>query len=665
MKFQDVYSLLEKKKHIDSSHLANCKIEKKNFSDSIHPMTYELGKKNFYKKNKGFDRKNNKRDGKTLFIHSLFENHKDVKEGSLFVAIKGLKEDGHKYVQKAFHQGAKVVVVESSFKKNLNALENFKESDDKKIICVKDSRKALSTLSALFYNFPSEKLFTIGITGTNGKTTVSFMVECIFSKFFKTGVIGSIDHHLGKEKKWESSLTTPGALELQRRFSEFKNEGAKVTVMEVSSHAIHQKRVSDVSFNALVFTHFSRDHLDYHGTMEDYFSSKESLFNLEPSLMNSMSSMNSTHSKNSKKEVLVPSPLGIRPMFVVLNRDDPLIRTLKILKGVRVITYGKKCCGKKEEKEKGKEKREKWNEATKRNEKKRDQRDHLENLNSLESFEKMREGKNLNLSFSHFSFDIKKKSFSSSTVQVESPEGEILSLILPCIGEHNVYNALSAIAIGWGASIALKDCVQALQSFSGVPGRLQKVKNTQGIHVFVDYAHTEASLDFVLKCVNEIKKSFNRESKASKRFGEFESKEEPRILTLFGCGGDRDKGKRPSMMRVAYQNSDQVFLTSDNPRSEDPIKIINECLSGLRENEGLESAGLKNVDLKDIGLKNEGLGYKVKVVVDRKEAIFSILKEAREGDIVLIAGKGHEKFQITKEGRKPFDDVKVAQEFFS
>lgn len=464
--------------------------------------------------------------------------------------------------------------------------------------------KTPSFLSETSKSHPSEELFCIGITGTNGKTTVSYMIEHILKGFFKTGVIGSVDQHF-EDKKWKSSLTTPAAPELCKRLMEFKSLGAEVAVLEVSSHALVQKRTAYMSFNALVFTHFSSDHLEYHKSIENYFLAKQSLFNSfskESMSLESLQSFSSSKGKSSfVKEgietksrpapcLFMPSSVfGPRPLFAVLNRDEPYVRRLLVSRGIEILTYGKK-------------------------------KNFLFSLDSKSYFP----------SLLSFSFEVLEEDLFCSRVEVEDPNGEKGVFLLPILGEYNVYNALAAIAVSWKIGVPFLDCLKLLSYFPGTPGRMQRIENLQGVNVFVDYAHTESALASVLRSFYAIKRK--------KKYG--------RIISVFGCGGDRDRQKRPFMAREAFEKSDLIFFTSDNPRNENPLQIEEDALKGL---------GHFSLQERERKWRTE---------MDREKAIFSALKLAKRGDIVLVAGKGHEKNQITKEGRKEFDDVEKIKEFF-
>ena len=453
-----------------------------------------------------------------------------------FVAIKGTKQDGHNFIVDAVNSGAIGLVVEN---------ESQVPSDFVGAVAqVPNSRKALDQLACRFYGYPTTKMFCVGITGTNGKTSVSLMIEKILTDYeWPTGVLGTIDHHLG-DKIWQSQLTTPDPVTLNRRLYEFLALGAKASVFEISSHALVQNRADSIEFDAVVFTNLTRDHLDYHGSMENYFQAKEKLFSELPWKTN----------KNCT---------------AVINIGDPAGQKLEVAEKCEVITYGE--CQ------------------------------------------------------SDLQIQVMASDYSGTQFRVKTRSGETQSRI-PLPGRHNVYNAVAAAAVGMAAGRSLNSCLESLAHFQGVPGRLQPVSNDKGLHVFVDYAHTDDALKAVLTTLQNIRKSMGTKNK---------------IITVFGCGGDRDKGKRPLMARAALELSDFVMVTSDNPRTEDPMQIIQDII----------------VDTDKEASKN-----RLEVEVDRREAIRKALGHAKSGDVVLIAGKGHESYQIVGEVKKDFSDVSIAKD---
>ncbi|MBK9041383.1 MAG: UDP-N-acetylmuramoyl-L-alanyl-D-glutamate--2,6-diaminopimelate ligase [Bdellovibrionales bacterium] len=472
-------------------------------------------------------------------VTSVCRDTRSMKAGSLYVAIRGQALDGHDYISQACAGGAIGLVVENEAKVPLD----YRGA----VVVVEDSRRALDILASRFFGNPAQNLFCVGVTGTNGKTSTTLLTEAILNRYgWTTGVMGTIDHHVGTHT-WETQMTTPDAIDLQRRLSEFNSLGARAAIFEVSSHALSQFRVDAIPFDCVVFTNLTRDHLDYHETMENYFIAKQRLFD----------------------EILSRSTKS--PVFAIINSNDPYGKKLQLSSRSVNWTYGQ-------------------GEAD-------------------------------------FSFQVEKADFSGTSYRLKYLGG-VVRIEIPLIGIHNVYNATAAFAVGMAAGAGAETCRTALAGFCGIRGRMERVGDpNSAIHVFVDYAHTDDALRFVLEGLNEIRR---------------EGQLPVRIITVFGCGGDRDRGKRPLMMRVALNGSDRVYVTSDNPRSEDPERIISEIISETP----------KPV-LKD----------KVVVEADRREAIKMAILSAQPGDVVLIAGKGHENYQILNTGQIFFSDTLVAGEF--
>ena len=467
-----------------------------------------------------------------LEVRAVTQDSKSVGPGSVFVAIRGATIDGHKFLPAVCAAGAAAVVVEDA------ALvpRDFSGA----VVQVASTRSALDRLARKFYDDPARSLFCIGVTGTNGKTTVTYMIEKILNDFgWPTGVIGTIDHHL-LGHHWPSHLTTPDALTLQHRFRQFVDLGARAAAFEVSSHALHQARVDSVPFRVGVFTNFTRDHLDYHGDMSNYFKAKEYLF----------------------------SNLLTEGATAILNGDDPEIRRLHVREGVTTRWFGTSDCD--------------------------------------------------------FTFRILQQSLGGTLFHLASPQGEC-EIRLGVPGRHNVYNAVAAIAATIPAGVSLESAGAALAAFNGAPGRLERVAHSKTFHVFVDYAHTDDALRSVLRALGELRISGGSSS---------------RIITVFGCGGDRDRGKRPLMARAACENSDVVVITSDNPRSEEAYQIIEDIRTGVPK----------------------GWAGELHIEIDRRKALKVALQTAREGDVILIAGKGHEDYQIIGKTKHPFSDTKVVTE---
>ena len=396
------------------------------------------------------------------------------------------------------------------------------------------TKKLRSQLLNQYYNFPSEKMFCIGITGTNGKTTVSYMIEKILSgEGWNTGVIGTIDHHLNG-KTWPSRLTTPNAVELYERLNHFHLLSAQAVVMEVSSIGLDQHRVDGVHFNLAVFTNFTQDHLDYHGDMKSYFRAKTKFFEIIKE--------SSSH------------------CTAVLNTDDEYIYNYSKKIPCPFVSYGKS-------------------------------------------------GKN-------FSYEILHEDLDGSQCNMFH-NGKKIPMHLPLIGPHNVSNAMSATASAVTAGFSFEKSIKHLESFQGVPGRLERIYPS---YVFVDYAHTPHALKKTLQSLRRVRK------------------ENQKIIVVFGCGGGRDQGKRKDMGSIANTYADFVVVTSDNPRDEDPEKIVQDILKGIPKTDS-----------------------RIFVYMDRKEAIQKGLEMAQSQDIVLIAGKGHENKQIIDEKEIEFNDAKICK----
>ena len=457
-----------------------------------------------------------------------------VKPGSVFVAMRGETSDGNRFIDQAIRAGAVAIVTDSPAEKPREGVA---------WAVVPHGRRALARVSANFYKRPAERIAVTGITGTNGKSTTAFLVESILTAAGrKSALIGTIEYHVAGRID-PAPHTTPEALELARIFNEALGQGATDAVMEVSSHALAQERIFGVPFDVAVFTNLTRDHLDYHKTMDDYFAAKRVLF----------------------------EGCGTdAPRASVTNADDEYGAKLAAFSRKRsavVLTYG-------------------WDRGD----------------------------------FHTEEADIAPR---GTRFDLVTPQ-EKIAVFSPLIGRVNVYNILAAAAASYARGCDANAIARGVESLTHVPGRFERVECGQPFTVVVDYAHTDDALRNLTALAREF---------VSRGGGT------ARVLTVFGCGGDRDRAKRPVMGEAAGRGSDFVVLTSDNPRSEDPRAIINDALVGLQKT-----------------------GVKYSVEVDRRKAIALAIGEARPGDIVLLAGKGHEKVQVTREGSKPFDDVEVARE---
>jgi UDP-N-acetylmuramoyl-L-alanyl-D-glutamate--2,6-diaminopimelate ligase len=482
-------------------------------------------------------------------IKGIAYDSRSVKPGFLFVALRGQTLDGHDYIKGAIENGAVAVVAEG---------DCGGEVIDSEIamVKVKDSRAAMSTLSATFYDYPFEGINLVGITGTNGKTTTSYLLESILlASGARPGVIGTINYRVS-DRTWEAPVTTPESMDLMRTLRQMADAGVTDVIVEVSSHALDQGRVKDCPFKIGIFTNVSRDHLDYHSSIEEYSEAKSRLF----------------------RDLGKGRSGGLT--WAVINTDDPKGKEFASLTKATVVTYGlAKSCDVRAE--------------------------------CLEV------------------------SSSGLNAQMVTPGGKI-GIRSSLIGDFNIYNILASSAAALCMDISLSDIASGIAGLNGVPGRLELVKNKRLLPIVVDYAHTP---DALLKALSAVK-SFVK----------------GRLITVFGCGGDRDKGKRREMGRVAARLSDLVIITSDNPRTEDPAAIL------LQIEEGVREAGVRK--LLDIsGNQVPGPGYMVEL--DRGNAIRKAVSVANESDLILIAGKGHENYQIIGKDRRDFDDRKVAADAVS
>ena len=466
--------------------------------------------------------------------------------GSLFVAVPGFKSDGHDFIEAAVTRGAKYVVLEREVSVPLGIT----------VVRVSDSRRSLGILGRNFFGDPSSHLQMIGVTGTNGKTTITFLLESIIKAAGATpGVIGTINYRY-KDRTLVAPNTTPESLELQKILREMVDAGVTHVIMEVSSHALELGRVADCHYQAGIFTNLTQDHLDYHQTMDNYFLAKKRLF-----------------------EMLVAAGAG-RRAFV--NIDDPwgvrLRKEIAAETGVDLLSFGL-------------------------------------------SPEADITAENPVLSVRGI----------CTSVRTATERFEVRSVL---IGKFNLYNILSAAAAAYVLGIPVDAIQDGIAQLHNIPGRMEKVSLPGEPTVFVDYAHTEDALRRALQNIMEFKTG--------------------RVITVFGCGGDRDRGKRPLMGKAATTYSDLTVLTTDNPRSEDPGEILREIEVGIEGG----SRRFTGDDLKS-GLPDDQ-GYVV--VADRRAAIVTAIRAAGVDDIVLIAGKGHETYQLVGSEVLPFDDRQVSRD---
>jgi len=466
------------------------------------------------------------RGGADVMVTGLSCDSRSVSAGDLFFAIPGSRENGIHFVREAVEKGAVAVVTAEDLSKS--------QIPEVPSVRVSDTRLAMAAMASSFYEHPSSSLAVAGVTGTNGKTTTAWIIRHLCDAVGRPcGLIGTIEYILPGIVE-PANRTTPESIELQRMLAVMRDGGFRAAALEVSSHALMQHRVGGVEFDAAVFTNLTQDHLDYHGSMEEYFEAKSHLF--------------TELSKQSAKKGRA-----------IINSDDRYgHRLLDRVQGVPVITYG--------------------------------------------------QGSGCHFRASNIAYNA-----TGTTFRLDA-KGRSYLVRTPLIGLFNVYNTVAALAAASAMGLELRRAIAAAATISQVPGRLERVPGKKNFQAFVDYAHTPDALVNVLKTLRQLNPA--------------------RIITVFGCGGDRDRSKRPLMAAAAEQYSDRVILTSDNPRGEDPLEIINEARKGFRA-QGYES------------------------YVDRESAIRRAVETASPGDVVLVAGKGHENYQETATGRHPFDDVRV------
>lgn len=456
-------------------------------------------------------------------IVSICSDSKAVIPGALFVAIDGAKTKGSEFVAEASGKGATCIIAPLH--------TPFPAATEMPFITFSDTRYALAVAADEFFGHPSGRIKVVGVTGTNGKTTITYLIRSILREArVSAGIQGTIGS-IVKDTLIPALNTTPGPIELQALLQQMIDSGCRYCVMEVSSHGLHQKRTEAIDFTAGIFTNLTQDHLDYHIHLEDYFLAKAKLFTALP-----------------------------KDAYAILNSDCPYARRLVGMTQARVVTFA-----------------------------------------------------------IDFDADIRatdiKLSLAGSDFCVRSKEHEV-TLSTKLIGSHNISNILASVAFSLTQGIGLQDIAKAITAFSGVRGRLEKVHSC-GRNIFVDYAHTPTALENVLRILRQLSPH--------------------KLIVVFGCGGDRDRLKRPLMGSVAERYADTIIITSDNPRSEEPADIAAAIASGIKTKE-------------------------YKIISDRREAIYCALTKAGSDDTILIAGKGHETYQIFKDKKIAFDDIIVAQE---
>lgn len=458
-----------------------------------------------------------------VLFEGLSLDSRTTGEGDLFFALPGSQLQGSHFAREALGKGASALVCQ----------KDQEVPQDCPRLVVEDVREALGQIASHFYGNPTSYLNVVGITGTNGKTTTSYLLKGILDKAFQpAALLGTIEYRLG-DQVFSASNTTPSSLQIHQMASKAHRGGMRSLVMEVSSHGLAQKRVAGVNFDSAIFTNLTGDHLDYHKTMKEYLKSKTKLFELL-------------------------SPEG----SALLNGDDPAHREIQKRVSGQVFLYG------------------------------------IQNKKAHFRVE------NLEMTLEGSSFVLKGPTFA-------------IPIFTPLVGYHNVLNCLAASSSAFSLGIHPGFIKEGIESVQGVAGRMESIPNPFGIKVLVDYAHTDDALKNALTLISSLKKR--------------------KIITVFGCGGNRDKTKRPRMGKVAAENSDWVIVTSDNPRKEEPSEILKDIEKGIPTSN-------------------------YEMVLNRKEAIYQALSMARKGDIVLIAGKGHEDYQEGQSGKIWFDDRVVARQ---
>ncbi|SFD17624.1 UDP-N-acetylmuramoyl-L-alanyl-D-glutamate--2,6-diaminopimelate ligase [Clostridium uliginosum] len=461
-------------------------------------------------------------------IADISYDSRKVKENSIFVCIKGTKVAGHDFIKEAIKNGAVVIVVDEEIQI---------KSENIALIKVKNTKSALASMANSFYKEPSKEIELVGVTGTNGKTTVIHYIKDVLEQYGRiTGTIGTLGYELkGEQISIEkTNPTTPESLELQAIFREFINKGAEDIVMEVTSSALSKNRVDYCDFNVGVFTNLSQDHLEEHGTMENY--------------------------KNEKMKLFHKCNLG------VINLDDKIAHEIIKKSTCRILTYG------------------------------------IDNEADIRASE-------IRYDNNSVTFKVNFKQ-TSKEIKVNSP------------GKFTVYNVLATIGACYGLGIDIDEILKLIVKVKHVPGRVEMVENNSNKNVIVDYAHTPDSLEKLLMMAREITKG--------------------KLIIVFGCGGNRDKTKRHIMGMAAGILSDYCIITSDNPRNEDPITIIEEIEEGM-----------------------EVIDATYEKIVDRRKAIEKALKILKDDDLLVIAGKGHEDYQIIGNTKIHFDDREIVQEILA
>ncbi|XP_057462344.1 UDP-N-acetylmuramoyl-L-alanyl-D-glutamate--2,6-diaminopimelate ligase MurE homolog, chloroplastic-like isoform X2 [Actinidia eriantha] len=484
-------------------------------------------------------------------ISGIHHDSRLIEAGDLFVCCVGRKTDGHLYLTEADKRGAAAVVAS----KEIDIEETL---GCKALVIVEDTNSVLPALAAAFYQYPTTNMSVIGITGTNGKTTTSYLIKSMYESMgLRTGMLSTVAYYIHGDNKLESPNTTPDAVLVQKLMAKMVHNGTEAVVMEASSHGLALGRCNEVDFDIAVFTNLTRDHLDFHGSEEDYREAKAKLFSrmVDP--------------ERHRKIVNIDDPNAA--FFIAQGNPD-----------VPVVTYA------------------------------------MENKNA---------------DVHPLKFEL---SLFETQVLVNTPQG-ILEISSGLLGRHNIYNMLAAVAVGIAVGAPLEDIVRGIEEVDAVPGRCELIDEEQAFGVIVDYAHSPDALSRLLDFVREL--------------------EPRRIITVIGCGGDRDRGKRPIMAKIATDKSDVTLLTSDNPRSEDPLDILDDMLAGV---------GWTMQDYLKYGendyyppLPN---GHRLFLHDIRRVAVRAAVAMGEEGDMIVVAGKGHETYQIEGDKTEFFDDREECRE---
>ncbi|MCL1833448.1 MAG: UDP-N-acetylmuramoyl-L-alanyl-D-glutamate--2,6-diaminopimelate ligase, partial [Leptospirales bacterium] len=473
-------------------------------------------------------------------VASIEYDSRKIVDGSLFVAVEGFESDGHSFIENAVNNGCKSIIISES------RLDDFSYLSDRdiSILVSENTRSALSIASSIFYDFPSRKLHVTGITGTNGKTSITYILESIYSACgFSCGVIGTVNYRW-KDKVMPAPNTTPESKDIQELLSLMLNDGVTHAILEISSHGLELNRADDIELNSAIFTNLTRDHLDFHKTFDAYFNAKKKLFDILE------------RSRKSDKTALI-------------NIDDEFGK--KIYDGRAGYSFAMNSYGLK------------------------DAADITALNNSIEN----------RITGLKYTLNCRDRSYDVS---------------LRLAGKFQIYNSLAAFGSAYYSGVDGEAAVHGMNGLEAVPGRLQVVESPHGFYAVIDYAHTS---DALLKLLQSIKDMPHE-----------------KIITLFGCGGDRDKSKRPIMFKTALEYSGIVIVTSDNPRTEDPLLIIKDITAGIKDGSCI-------------------------VEPDREKGIALAVSKASSGDIVVIAGKGHEDYQIIGKSKHHFDDREMALKYIS